>query len=267
MFKLFSPRALFLAFFSLLVSANAVAQTGGVGGWHSSVTLYGWFPSVDGSLNYDLDGGGSGGDGGVTIDAGDILDALDFAFMGAFETRNEQWSLLADVIYLKLSAGNTTSLTLPGGGSLSADVDQDLDGWKIGLFGGYNVYRTDQASMDAVLGVRYLTLDAEASLKIEGPLPPELPGRQLARSSDIWDGVIGVRGRAGFANNWFVPYHFDLGAGDSDLTWQALAGVGYEAGWGDVILAYRHLEWDTGSSGLLEDFSFSGPAIGVRFNF
>ena len=262
MFKLFFPRVLFIAFISLFTAASAIAQTGDMGNWRSSLTMYGWFPSVDGTLNYDL---GSGG--GVTVDAGDILDALDFAFMGAFETRNDQWSLLTDVIYLKLSAGKTTMLGLPGGESLSADVDQDLDGWKIGVFGGYNVYRTDQASMDAVLGVRYLTLDAEASLKIEGPLPPELPGRQLARSTDVWDGVIGVRGQASVADRWFIPYHFDIGAGDSDLTWQALAGVGYEAGWGDVILVYRHLEWDTGSSGLLEDFNFSGPALGVKFNF
>jgi hypothetical protein len=240
---------------------SADAQTADVNSWRSSVTLYGWLPSVAGNLNYDLGGGGSG-----TVDSEDILDALDFAFMGAFEIRNEQWSLLTDVIYLKLSDGNTSSVTLPAG-TLSADVDQELDGWQIGIYGGYNVYRTDKATVDAVLGLRYLTLDAEASLTIDGPLPPELPGRRLARSDDLWDGIIGVRGRVGFASNWFIPYHFDIGAGDSDLTWQVLGGVGYEAGWGDLFLVYRHLEWDTGDEGLLEDFSFSGPAAGIKFNF
>jgi hypothetical protein len=240
---------------------SAVAQTTAANSWRSSLTLYGWLPSVEGKLNYDLGGNDSG-----SIDAEDILDALDFAFMGAFEIRNGQWSLVSDVIYLKFSNDNTTSVSLPSG-TLSAAVDQELDGWQIGIYAGYNVYSVDQSTIDVVLGLRYLTIDADASLSIDGPLPSELPGRELSSSDDLWDGIIGVRGRVGFATNWFIPYHFDIGAGDSDLTWQVLAGVGYEAGWGDLILAYRHLEWDMGDDGLLEDFSFSGPAAGVKFNF
>jgi hypothetical protein len=33
------------------------------------------------------------------------------------------------------------------------------------------------------------------------------------------------------------------------------------------MLVYRHLYYDEGDSGLLEDFTFSGPAFGARFRF
>ena len=64
-----------------------------------------------------------------------------------------------------------------------------------------------------------------------------------------------------------VPYYFDIGAGDSDLTWNAFAGLAREYNWGDLLIAYRHLEYDQGSDSLMQDFSFSGPLIGARFRF
>ncbi len=30
--------------------------------------------------------------------------------------------------------------------------------------------------------------------------------------------------------NWYLPFHFDVGTGDTNLTWQAFAGVGYKIG-------------------------------------
>jgi len=38
-------------------------------------------------------------------------------------------------------------------------------------------------------------------------------------------------------------------------------------GWGDLILAYRHLSYDMGSDELLQNTDFSGPALGVVFRF
>ena len=65
-----------------------------------------------------------------------------------------------------------------------------------------------------------------------------------------------------------MPYYVDVGAGDSDLTWQATAGIGFRAGsvW-DLNLVYRHLEWDFDSAGLIDDINFSGPTFGVIFRW
>ncbi len=70
-----------------------------------------------------------------------------------------------------------------------------------------------------------------------------------------------------WGGNWFSPYYLDIGTGDTEFTWQALAGVGYRWDWGDLILAYRHLSYDMGNDKLLQSADFSGPALGVVFHF
>ena len=246
---------------SIMFAASAQAATA-TDQRHNAVTLYGWFPSLSGDLNYDVGGGDS-----ATVDAGDILSALNMVFMGAFETRKNKWSLLADVIYLNLGDKKTSSVDLPFGGSLNTRVDLKLKGWQVGLYGGYNLYDTPKASLDALAGLRYPNIDTEAKLSIDGPLPPSLPTAKLSKSADVWDAVVGFRGRAHINDRWFVPYYADVGAGDSDLTWQAMAGIGYEASWGETSLVYRHLEWDQGDDGLLKKLSFSGPAVAFKFRF
>ena len=67
--------------------------------------------------------------------------------------------------------------------------------------------------------------------------------------------------------NWYLPYYADVGTGGSQSTWQALAGVGYQFKWGDVLLAYRYLDYNFDSDFLLDDINMSGPALGARFRF
>jgi hypothetical protein len=216
---------------------------------------------VEGDLKYAVNGGNAG------VDAGAILDALQMAFMGALEFRKERWSLLADVIYLDLSDDNGSRVSLPGGGSIQTQVDLQLSGWQLGLYGGYELHQTSRASLDVLAGVRHLSLDADATLGIAGPLPPSLSTRKLSRSADILDGVVGLRGRIELSPNWFIPYHADVGAGDSELTWQAMSGIGYRASWGDLLLVYRHLEWEQDDDSLIRRLSFSGPGAALKYWF
>jgi hypothetical protein len=230
--------------------------------WQSSFTLYGWLPDINGQLKYELNLG-NGGD--AEVDASTILDALNFTFMGAFATRRNEWSFLADVIYLDMSQDKTSTVSLPTSGAITTKVDLGLKGWQIGLYGGYSFFRTAMANADIVAGARYFSMDTDAELSISGPLPPELPNKELSSDVDLWDGVVGIAGHAHFNEHWFVPYHFDVGAGESDLTWQAMAGIGYAAGWGDTLLTYRYLEWQTDLA--VEELAFSGPQIGFKFRF
>ncbi len=251
-----------LAVICLLFAGTALAdETAASNDVQTSFTLYLWLPSMEGDLKYDVDGGSA------SVDGSDILNALNMAFMGAFEVRKDKWSMLADVIYLDLGQDKKSKVDLPGGGAIKTKVDLNLSGWQIGLYGGYQLYQTERASLDLLAGARYLSLDADAKLSINGPLPPSLPSANLSRSTGLWDAVIGFRGRVGLGPNWFVPYHADIGTGDSELTWQAMSGIGYQAGWGDVMLIYRHLEWDEGDDGLLQGLSFTGPAVAVRYRF
>jgi hypothetical protein len=251
-----------MALLMSIAGAPRAADSANSDALQTSFTLYVWAPSMDGKLKY-----GTGGDGDASVDGGDILNALQMAFMGALEVRKNRWSMLADVIYLDLADDKVSRVGLPGGDAIEAKVDLELSGWQVGLYGGYNLYHTEIASLDLLAGARYLQLDGDTKLTISGPLPPSLPSARLSSSSSIWDAVIGFRGRVELNPNWFVPYHVDVGAGDSDLTWQVMAGIGYQAGWGDLMLIYRHLEWDEGNDQFLQGLSFSGPAIAFRYRF
>jgi len=76
-----------------------------------------------------------------------------------------------------------------------------------------------------------------------------------------------VRGAAELENKWFVPYHVDVGAGNSRFTWQAFAGVGYHFEWGDAMIGYRHLAYDFKGDQPVSTMAFSGPIVGVGFRF
>ncbi|MFP6808454.1 MAG: hypothetical protein VB957_14950 [Pseudomonadales bacterium] len=108
------------------------------------------------------------------------------------------------------------------------------------------------------------------SVAITTPLGQQILSTQnkVTSDTDLWDGIIGVRGKFSFGNGrWSVPYYIDIGAGDSDRTWNAMAGISRSYGWGDILFVYRHLEYDEDPSGLMQSFSFSGPAFGATFHF
>jgi hypothetical protein len=77
-----------------------------------------------------------------------------------------------------------------------------------------------------------------------------------------------VRGRFTFEQSrWFVPYHFDIGTGESDLTWQAAAAIGYAFSWGELMAAYRHVGYDFAAGSPIERLTFTRPAVSVAFRW
>ena len=64
-----------------------------------------------------------------------------------------------------------------------------------------------------------------------------------------------------------MPLYIDVGTGESDITWQAAAGIGYAFDGGSVNLLYRHMAWNFKSDSLLRDIAFSGPMLGAAFHF
>jgi hypothetical protein len=142
------------------------------------------------------------------------------------------------------------------------------------LAAGYEVTSTETSSTSAFVGARYFSVDVSSSwdLTAEITVPGSgvvLPAQgQIGSDVDLWDALIGVRGNFKVGEGrWSGLYYLDVGTGDSDLTWNAMAGLSATYGWGDLILAYRHLVYDQESNKLLQDFSFSGPGLGARFTF
>ncbi|MCZ6559936.1 MAG: hypothetical protein O6931_03480 [Gammaproteobacteria bacterium] len=63
------------------------------------------------------------------------------------------------------------------------------------------------------------------------------------------------------------PFYLDSGTGSSALTCQAMLGLSYALDWDGWLQMYRHLEYDQDSDRPLQNFSFNGLVIGVRFSF
>ena len=82
-----------------------------------------------------------------------------------------------------------------------------------------------------------------------------------------WDAIIGARGDVDLAEKWHLFGYLDIGTGESDLTRQAMAGIGYKFKWIHLNAAYRYLEWDFDDNAALDDLNISGPALGIKFVF
>lgn len=236
---------------------NATAQE--TNNWQHELTIYGWYAGIDGGLQIP---GPLGASADFTVDASDILNNLEMIFMGSWQSKRNKWSIIADVVYMDI--GGDTNKTVAAGSSgvpVNASLNLDLSSWILNGAIGYDLVQADQGTLTLVGGVRYLTLDIDVKAGFQGP------GVEKSDSEGLLDGIIGVSGSINFNENWYLPYHADIGAGGSDLTWQLFAGIGYRFSWGDIRLGYRHLSYDLGDDGAMQDLELSGPILGVGFRF
>lgn len=233
--------------------------------WKHSLSIYGWLPSFDGTMKYTIPGDPNDPNDPNKEGESGIIDALDMVFMGSYEARKDKYSFLVDTIYLKMSASQNVSLHIPKlDKTITAGSEQELTAWVVGAYGGYNILDTGSASIDAIGGLRYLSLTLDVSLDTN-----VLGGRtaSISPSVELYDGVVGLKGHFDLTENWYVPYLFDVGAGDSDLTYQAQASIGYRFSWGDVLATYRYIHYEKDEVRLIEDFTMYGPKLGVVFHF
>ena len=242
-------------------------------GWQWDATLYVWLPSLSGDTAFPPDGGGPS----IAVSGDAILDSLNFAFMGAFGARNGPWGFTTDIVYLDLGAQKNGTrdfslgqIELPA--SVDADLQYDLTGWLWTTMGSYTVVDSDRVLLDVLAGARMLDLEQRLGWTFNGDISSlPLPGRSGTSTTapTQWDAIVGVKGRVtlGADGSWFLPYLLDVGTGDSDLTWQAMAGVGYRFDAVELKGVWRYLDYDLGNHTPVESLSFSGPAIGITYRF
>jgi len=251
----------------LLASALPVTATaaGSSDQWEYEATIYLWAAGIDATTP-------TGGD--IDMSFSDILSDLDMTFMGTFGARKGKWSLLADAVYMDLSQSDGGSETIPilgGAADITRTVKTDIGmkAWIVTLGAGYNVIDNEKTTLDVIGGARYLDIDVDIKLNLDrnGPLIQTSREVKASDSDHVWDGIVGLKGKYNINKQWYLPYYADIGTGGSDLTWQALAGVGYNFKWGDVVLAYRYLDYNFKSDFILEDMNVSGPALGATFRF
>ncbi|KPJ75211.1 MAG: hypothetical protein AMJ54_15595 [Deltaproteobacteria bacterium SG8_13] len=260
---------------AMLSSTGALAQqaAGKTDSWQFGVSIYGWFPDIAGQTAFTQPGGSSEFEIGIE----NILDNLEFTLMGTFDARKGRWGFLVDGIYMEVDNSKTGTREASIGGNplpinATADVNLDLESWIWTAAGYFRAVDQPDSTLDLVAGGRYLDVEQKVNWNItdsSGTIPAlDLTGTAKTSLSN-WDAIIGVRGRIAFGAKkaWFVPYYLDVGAGDSDFTWQGIAGLGYALRWIDVVAAWRYLYYDMPSGKAIKDINFSGPAIGLTFRW
>jgi hypothetical protein len=255
--------------------------------WQFTLTPYLWLPTIEGTAGYQAPPGG-GGDPIFSVGPTDWLDLLNFGALVGGTARKGDFSISSNFVYLNMSSesdgrllsvdgsitGPNGGVDIPIGADITAGSETELKGFTWDLLFAYTFYRSGGSFADAFAGARYFGVDLTTSWRLTADIT--LPDNTVVLPADgrinrdvgLWDAIVGVRGEIALGESrWALPYSADVGAGDSELTWNLMAGVSYAYGWGDMLLFYRHLEYDQGGSGLLQGFSFSGPAFGARFKF
>ena len=195
--------------------------------WRFQATVYGFMPSISGTTAFNGEHGGRD----VTIDFGTILDNLNFTLQGAFEVSRGSWGGFTDFVYMSVGKQQSGSRDFElAGTDLPANVAADVD-----------------------LEVK------NAAWALAGTY-------RIVTNTDV---IIGSKGRYAFgsAQRWILPFALDVGTGESELTWQAAAGIGYAFESIDLIAAWRQVGYRFKDGANLEDLVYNGPAIAVAIRW
>ena len=236
---------------AMACTCSAFAENVEENAWH--ISPYFWLPSMDitskvpGLPPTDLD-----------LTFGDIWDNFDvFALSARGEYWWGQYGVVADGLWMKLETDSVGGS--PIGLEIADGIVDILAGYRFNLKEG----GSDVPSMRLLAGGRYHYLKQEVS----GP-------STLGGSEDWFEPVIGAQLLAPMGEKWLATARGDAGgfgiADASDITWSAMAGVGWEFAQEWLLkLGYRYyyIDYSTGSG--LQAFGLEGnmhgPWIGVSY--
>jgi len=220
--------------------------------WRFRLAPYAWLTSTSGSI----------GAGPLSVDAGmdssTILSNLQIGAMFDAEIAYDRWSFENDLIYARFT--NSKDTPGPRFGELKGSAYQLF--WTSYL--GYRIIRTERFFMDLQAGFRMASMGLELELT-----PGLLPGRSRYFSRTWVDPVIGLRTRTYLTDWLFIVARGDIGGfgANSELTWQALGGVGFQVSrWFGVFAGYRSLGYNY-DQGFEYNVNTHGPLLGFEVSF
>lgn len=247
-------RRLSLVSFLLLTGSPVYAE------WQQEFTPYAWMTDLKTTA------GNSNVSATSEMDfADDLLPMVDMAWMHMYEVRQDNWSIINEVVYMKLSEDVSGSKTGPLG-FVTANASADVV-FKQGLIDVFAGYTPDHSQTTFFGGLRYITFDADASFQAG------VPSGSLAGSGghkEEWvDPVIGVRYVTPFSEKMLGTAQIDIGGG-LDSEFSSVATIGIKYAMFDTInlrAAYRYARIDKDDSDVLFDQTSKGFLVGVGFEF
>lgn len=223
----------------------------------TTATIYAWLPAVKETLR-----------GGAEMNASrsTILDNLDFALMGEIVQRRGEWLFAFDGFYSDLGKSANVRLPItPGDPENPDEIDAALDFSTNTTFfsavAGRRVVDRPAFELFGTLGLRYTHFETSFTAEV---------GDQAFRvntEDDLLDVIAGVRGTYRINEHWALPFIADIGTGSSDFTWQAFGGVSYSVGRHSFTGGWRHMAWQLGDGGYIEDIDYDGPVLAYSYRF
>jgi hypothetical protein len=230
--------------------------------WAFNLTLYMWFPGLDGNF--------SAGplDDSISlsfIDIADKMSSFPMAFNGHFEAHYERLGFYLDGNYMgmdfephfdHISKGSSLELGIMDYGVsyrlFGSPASERIDRWE--EKSGTNI-------LDIYAGGRTIWLGTEVEFKGIG---------SSSGSSSFSVPLIGGRIDAEFLPKWFMLLDGNIGGFGADnvnLTWSALGAVGYRTTLfgvpSSVEAGYKALNLDVDSGAVAADVTLNGPFIGL----
>ena len=255
---------------SVMAEPVATEATRSSDDWQFAAFIYGYYATIGTKATLP-----NGATSSVNIDAKDLFNNLKFGALGSFDARKGRWGVYTDFIYMNVGAFKSQYHNLIiGGTNLPADVSSStnfgLESVVWTLTGTYRAVATDSSTLDVIAGARLLDEQVKVDWTLNGNIGSiPLPGRAgtVRAREDYYDGVVGIKGRVAFGadRKWFFPYYGDIGTGNSKLTWQLMAGIGYGFKWGELIGGWRHVDYEFKSSSPISSTNFDGPMLGAAF--
>ncbi|KHE91370.1 MAG: hypothetical protein SCABRO_02893 [Candidatus Scalindua brodae] len=120
-----------------------------------------WLPTIEADIKYTTLPSGSSGSPHVEVDPDDWLKNLDFGALLNTEIRKGKWSLMSDLVYMKLSSSDSNVKAINFGGRIvttSLDISTDIEtqSFLTTVVGGYNLIDGKHLKTDVITGFRYL---------------------------------------------------------------------------------------------------------------
>jgi len=236
--------------FALVLGASVAtpALADGGNGWDWTVAPYLWGAGISGDTSLPDRNGGDG----ITVDAGDVLDALEFGALVRVEGTSDRWRFLGDAAYLGL--GRRTDRGL---------AEQDFDVTMAELAGSFR----PNEHVDVLFGARYW--DTTVKIDFDDPMQPD-----VKRGRDWVDPFVGFAVNGPLGDSWRVRFRSDIGGFDvgTELSWNSELLFAWDAtDRFSLVLGYRHLTAKDTWKGRIEDvdidIALSGPEVGFAFHF
>lgn len=217
-----------------------------------AITLYGWFPSINGEF-------AAGPIDTIDLGSSDVFDMTDAAFMAVGELRlTDRTGLIVDAVYSDLSRDVASSVTAYD----TARVSQETFVATAALT--YRLTASDYGFFELLGGAR--ATFSETGLRLISTTQPDA----AAETEDSYvDPIIGARGVTELSERWFISGYADIGGFgvSSELTWQAYGGFGYRFTEGvSGVIGYRALGTEYEDGATLTDFTQQGVLIGLSFS-